>query len=1078
MRLHRLRVTNFSAIRDATIEFGQGLNVLYGPNDLGKSTLVDAIRLALLLPHGSTACEQYIPWTNSRDPLVELTFETEQQRIWRVTKEFGKRGSSLLQESKNGRDFEDVERARKVDARLREILRWGIPEPGGSGSAKGIPTSFLATALLSTQADVAALLREGLHNDPSATGKEQIAAALQAIAQDPLFVSLLTNVQARRDEAYTDKGSKKTAKGSVFKVAADRVREAREERDRLQRIVNESEGTEQNLRHLQQKRDKQQEALALVTDRVAGLRRLAEQALNRAAAAELVRCAELEVSRITRLRNEVEEAERQAKNLLNKEQDAAKLVAASRAEQAEADSLLKAMEDIARAEGSDPEVNNKLVRQQLELQQATAEQAATAAQQQLDKAAAAKKLIEAVIDAELQHSNEESRAQIAHEYLLQTLATERALEERLHHCEMLERALDLRLAKQQEQHATLEVDKLSVAQKRFEVLSMERSSLSEQRATITIPALEKVAFLRQLANELAAARGALLVGLVVTVTPTNRLDLRVQKDGKPAESISTDKPLEIVAAGDVQLGLDNIATVGIRGGRRDAQEKAASLEHRWMEEVVPLLAAANVTSLEALDTKIARAADLDSGIKEKDIELKSLKIQIDSLLDAGVALQRARDRVATCRSLLVNVAVETFDGELEGLVGDPNASLKTRRRELQLELDSGRLNTTKAQTDYTLARERADNLRHALDTALSSRDSMLASFPEGVQAALDDAGKDSIDATKQIQSVTTNLASLENAIAARKKRVEDEQSGARSRAEKAKLGVQLAQEQLSGALAARAQHDGRLSELMKQRDAEDLFAAETKLRVVKEQFAALPVPTQEVTESEVEAAKAVETNIKLELDALEREIQRTHGALEQVGGAVAREQLRDATEAFELAEVQEKELENDYEAWKLLLEQMKEADAAQASNLGQVLAPVIASRFQTLTQRRYDAVQLGSLLDTEGVVTAGALRPATRLSVGTREQLSTLYRLALAEYLQVTVVLDDQLVQSDGERMDWFRALLAEKSRLFQIIVFTCRPDDYLEPSAMIQNGKSVHTDTNNGFTRAIDLGRILGQRT
>ena len=151
------------------------------------------------------------------DPVVELTFETEAQRIWRVRKEFGKSGSSLLQESKNGRDFDDVERGRKVDGKLREILRWGIPEPGGAGGGKGLPTSFLATALLSTQADVTAVLRGSLQDDPTGSGKEQIAAALQAVAQDPLFVSLLRSVQARRDEAYTDKGAKKTAEEASSK---------------------------------------------------------------------------------------------------------------------------------------------------------------------------------------------------------------------------------------------------------------------------------------------------------------------------------------------------------------------------------------------------------------------------------------------------------------------------------------------------------------------------------------------------------------------------------------------------------------------------------------------------------------------------------------------------------------------------------------------------------------------------------------------------------------------------------------------------------------------------------------------
>ena len=162
-----------------------------------------------------------------------------------------------------------------------------------------------------------------------------------------------------------------------------------------------------------------------------------------------------------------------------------------------------------------------------------------------------------------------------------------------------------------------------------------------------------------------------------------------------------------------------------------------------------------------------------------------------------------------------------------------------------------------------------------------------------------------------------------------------------------------------------------------------------------ERHAALPVPDRIVTDDEVSAARNAAAGAKLDLEGIERDIQRAHGALEQVGGAVARERLRDATEAFELAERQEREIEAEYEAWRLLLDQMKEADAAQASNLGQALVPAIAGRFQELTQRRYQAVQLTAQLATEGIVVSGAVRPTALISVGTREQLSTLYRLCL-----------------------------------------------------------------------------------
>lgn len=130
-----------------------------------------------------------------------------------------------------------------------------------------------------------------------------------------------------------------------------------------------------------------------------------------------------------------------------------------------------------------------------------------------------------------------------------------------------------------------------------------------------------------------------------------------------------------------------------------------------------------------------------------------------------------------------------------------------------------------------------------------------------------------------------------------------------------------------------------------------------------------------------------------------------------------------------------------------------------------------------MTQQRYQTVQLTAQLATEGIVVSGALRSADLFSVGTREQLSTLYRLSLAEYLSTVIVLDDQLVQSDDSRMDWFRGLLTEKARSFQIVVFTCRPGDYLPVSAFVPQGSTVHADTDGGFIRAIDLGRALRRR-
>ena len=457
--------------------------------------------------------------------------------------------------------------------------------------------------------------------------------------------------------------------------------------------------------------------------------------------------------------------------------------------------------------------------------------------------------------------------------------------------------------------------------------------------------------------------------------------------------------------------------------------------------------------------------------------LESLRSQIAALKSAAETLREASERAAACRVSLGDVGLDTLAADITILGADSTAELRKRRQQLLREAEAARGIANHAANDRTLADERTRHSRLALDAACVARDAALTAFSEGVDAALVAAQAALAAGCAEKESVIADFASMERTIDERKNSIDAALSCARANAVQAKTAVETAQGWLTTAKTNHASEHGRLIELRKQRDAENLPAAETTLHEATQRHAALPVPDRIVTADQLSAARTTAAGLKLDLEGIERDIQRTHGALEQVGGAVARDRLRDATEAFEQAERQEREIEAEYEAWRLLLDQMKEADAVQASNLGQALVPAIAGRFQELTQRRYETLHLTAQLATEGIVVQGALRTATQISVGTREQLSTLYRLALAEYLRTVIVLDDQLVQSDDNRMDWFRALLAEKAHSFQIVVFTCRPGDYLLASALVPEGSAVHADTDGGFIRAIDLGRRLRRR-
>ena len=583
--------------------------------------------------------------------------------------------------------------------------------------------------------------------------------------------------------------------------------------------------------------------------------------------------------------------------------------------------------------------------------------------------------------------------------------------------------------------------------------------------------------MRRLATELAAARGALDVGFVVTVSPKAGLNLRVRKDGKKVEAKSIAKPLEIEANAQVEIAIADVATVLVRGGRREAQEKVQALESSWLRDVEPHLVAAGVTDLDGLDARIAECRELDAAIKAKDAEMESLRGQIAALTGTAEALREAAKRVEGCRAALGDAPFDTLATDFKALGTDPIAGLRRRRQQLLKEAEGARATANDAATAQTLADERARNSRLALEGAIASRDAALLAFPDGVDAALGAARVALAASLAEKERVSDEFISLERMIEERKKRIDAALGSARTNATKATIAIDKAQGDLTTAMTDHASHEGRLIELRRLRDAENLADAEATLLKATESHAALPIPDRLVTDDEVTAAQNALASVRVDLEGLDRDIHIAQGALQQVGGAVARERLHDATEAFELAERQEREIEAEYEAWRLLLDQMKEADAAQASNLGQALVPAIAGRFQELTQQRYQTVQLTAQLATEGIVVSGALRSADLFSVGTREQLSTLYRLSLAEYLSTVIVLDDQLVQSDDSRMDWFRGLLTEKARSFQIVVFTCRPGDYLPVSAFVPQGSTVHADTDGGFIRAIDLGRALRRR-
>jgi hypothetical protein len=259
VRLVKLSVQRFQCIESAELELGPHLNVLYGPNDLGKSSLAWAIRAVLLLQHGSSHAARFSSWYDDAEPRVALTICDDDGRYWRVTKVFGgSSGRSTLESSKDGKTFVAESSAREVDKRLREILRWGLAAPGGQGRT-AMPDSFLTQVLLADQSEGGVrdiLFASKLEDDPDESGRQRLIEALGALAQDPLFKQVLDQTAGYVGQAFSSTGRRRRGAGSPWVEMGERIAALKKEQDELEARVRDSAAVETRIRQLHDERDR------------------------------------------------------------------------------------------------------------------------------------------------------------------------------------------------------------------------------------------------------------------------------------------------------------------------------------------------------------------------------------------------------------------------------------------------------------------------------------------------------------------------------------------------------------------------------------------------------------------------------------------------------------------------------------------------------------------------------------------------------------------------------------------------------------------------------------------------------
>ncbi len=1084
MRLVRLGVDHFGPIRAARLELGSGLNVLYGPNDLGKSSLAEAIRAVLLVAPASRSAAPYASWAGDETPRVELVFQTAPDAWWRLEKSFGAgaRGKAVLDFSRDGKGWSNEAKQRAVDGKVRELLRWGVPGPGGKRAPKGIPATFLTTALLGRQEEVDAILDRRLDEDPDESGKERLSQALQALAQDESFRHILLEAQARVDEAFTASGGRKKGKSSPFRRVAEEVSSRREELETADEAARRSDAVRERVAVLARER------MAAAAERDEAKRDVDElEQLARALAKR--REVDARSAEVKKVDDAVAAAEEQEAALARSLEEVARArdAAAERRARAETE-LTSARETLRAAESEEGAAERELERQGLEKRileldaaikdaEATRAAAATAA----ERATAATALATAVA------GHEEAVAALDAELAsADAVITEaEAARARLEGVELWLRwtAASADLGEAEAAVAESERLRAEAAEKRSAAEKIDR-----ELGKSALPTPDQLAALRALRRELDVAEARLGVGLTVTVRARRDLVLESRADAT-ADSADAAERVPLAPGGEakldadrrLELSLGELADLVVEGGADDARREADRLRARWAEEAAPILAASEAVSIDALERGCAEMAERRREAEARRAEHAALLARADALGDVHGVVDERRRLVRARDEALGERDRQQLAVVVEELAAGGPAEVERLRGEAEVRLADARARPGDLAVRAATRREQLASSRRELTAAEAARDGAVAKLGAG-----GDGAEPWVAAAKKASADLDRLGRDRDTARAKLATLEEQRDGlvatARSR-------LTAAQEQLS---QARAEEDtlekrrqgtresiaslrGELLPLRQAAERIDRDAEAAAVDALLAEIDGLPDPGRPVNDEILAAARERVARADAAFRDVEGRLHAEDGALRQVGGDVARERRSSAKVALERAREREADLELEYGAWQLLLEQLKEAESGQATHLGRALVDPVSARFAELTANRYGALDLGPHLETNGIQVAGDRRALGALSVGTREQLSTIFRLSLAEQLRSALLLDDQLTQSDPGRLEWFREQMRRSADEVQIIVITCRPQDYLRPDELgTVGGAEPVAEAADGLVRTIDLGRVI----
>lgn len=219
MKIDALRIAAFRRFSDpAAIEdFTDGVNVLAGPNEMGKSTFFHALEAAFLVRHkvSGIVLDGMRPFAGG-DPLVEADFSDDGRR-WRIRKQFGRGNSAVLSDLGTGRI---VARNAEAEDQLGQL----IGRPGDTPGPLGLVWVRQQRTLHAPDPDIDHVTGKEKPRGEKSALQEAIGHEVQSAAGGEAVAGIRQRTQAALDQHLTP-----TRNGARKNGPLDLARRQREE---------------------------------------------------------------------------------------------------------------------------------------------------------------------------------------------------------------------------------------------------------------------------------------------------------------------------------------------------------------------------------------------------------------------------------------------------------------------------------------------------------------------------------------------------------------------------------------------------------------------------------------------------------------------------------------------------------------------------------------------------------------------------------------------------------------------------------------------------------------------------------